>query len=159
MSLATSIAIANKAQKMVKSGVRQRCADRCGVFALPNGHNIEKLNTALKRSILIAPIPPKIKTEEEVAEEERLKMERGKAKSVKRKLFECAKKCGYTSKNKYQKVKSSGLPIWNHHPQIDCQVISSVESEETKAIQERIVKWERIKEEKANEKKACPLVQ
>ena len=59
--------------------------------------------------------------------------------------------------NKYQKVKSSGLPIWRHHPEIDCKQAHEAHDDAlTQEVNERIEKWKQEKEKERNKRTPCP---
>ena len=75
----------------------------------------------------------------------------------KRKFYECPL-CDFTHKNKYQKIKSSGLSVWRHHETIDCKHSSQVEDDEiTKEIKQRMLAAKEEKLRKKNLKKPCPF--
>ena len=54
-------------------------------------------------------------------------------------------------------MKSSGLPIWKHHP-IVCEAAVNLgeEDNDLKKIQARIAKWEEKKEAEKKQRKECP---
>ncbi len=87
--------------------------------------------------------------------EEEIRLARAKAK--KRKLYEC-NFCDFSHKNKYQKVKSSRLPVWRHHEQVECkQNFEAHDDEISKEVHERIARWKAEKEARKNKKKPCPF--
>ena len=87
--------------------------------------------------------------------EEEIKI--AKQKQEKRKFYQCSL-CEFTHKNKYQKVKSSGLPVWRHHDQLVCKHRSQAQDDEiTKEVKQRMAAAKAEKLRKKNLKKPCPF--
>ena len=107
-------------------------------------------------AVLRKPKKPSHTSETIVASlEEDIRTEKDKAR--KRKFYQCGL-CEFTHKNKYQKIKSSGLPVWRHHEQIDCKHRLQAEDDEiTKEVKARMAAAKAEKERRKNLKKPCPF--
>ena len=55
-------------------------------------------------------------------------------------------------------MKSSGLPVWRHHEQVECKHNTQAHDDEiTKEVNERIAKAKAEKLRRKNMKKPCPF--
>ena len=134
-----------------------------GCFLTPSLTNFECLNSTILRGIILQPVAePETSPEQQIAEFEKSVQAQIK-REKERKTFTCPYAgCSFKSKNKYQKVVSSGLNIEKHHlATCDHRPQCLVENDSiTAEINEKVSRWKVKKEimKKEKQKFTCPLI-
>ena len=96
-------------------------------------------------------------TVEEVEEQLRGEIDAALKKQKARKSFSC-EFCDFKHKNRYQKVRKSGLTIPKHHETFDCpRTKISAEHELDQEIAERLQRYEAKKKQEADKRTPCPF--
>jgi len=132
-----------------------------GCFLTPSLTNFECLNSTILRGIILQPVAePETSPEQQIAEFEKSVQAQIK-REKERKTFTCPYAgCSFKSKNKYQKVVSSGLNIEKHHlATCDHRPQCLVENDSiTAEINEKVSRWKVKKEimKKEKQKFTCP---